>query len=79
MPAQNFLNLDKEEKVVSIVPIDEYGENSYLFFVTKLGVVKRTSLTEFASIHSNGKIAVSLREGDDLFDVKKQPAFAAWI
>ena len=71
MPAQNFLNLDKEEKVVSIVPIDEYGENSYLFFVTKLGVVKRTSLAEFASIHSNGKIAVSLREGDDLFDVKK--------
>ncbi len=70
MPAQNFLNLAKEEKVVAIVPIDEYNDGEYLFFISKKGVVKRTSVMEFASIHSNGKIAVGLREGDDLFDVK---------
>ena len=70
VPAQNFLNLDKEEKVVAIVPCDEYKEDNYLFFTSKQGIVKRTSLKEFASIHSNGKIAVGLREGDDLFDVK---------
>ncbi|MBE6134492.1 MAG: DNA gyrase subunit A [Erysipelotrichaceae bacterium] len=71
VPAQNFLNLDKEEKVVSIVPCEDYPEDNYLFFVTVNGIVKRTSLKEFASIHSNGKIALGLREGDDLFDVKR--------
>ena len=71
IPAQNLLNLDKDEKVVSIVPCDDYPEDNYLFFVSRLGVVKRTSLKEFESIHSNGKIAVGLREGDDLFDVKR--------
>ena len=71
VPAQNFLNLDKEEKVVAIVPCDDYPEDNYLFFTSVHGVVKRTSLKEFASINRNGKIAVGLREGDDLFDVKR--------
>ncbi|MCF0112408.1 MAG: DNA gyrase subunit A, partial [Bacilli bacterium] len=71
MPAQNFLNLDKDERVVAIVTCDDYNEDNYLFFVSRLGVVKRTSLAEFASIHANGKIAIGLREGDDLFDVKR--------
>ena len=71
VPAQNFLNLDKDEKVVAIVPCDDYPEDNYLFFVSEQGIVKRTSLKEFSSIHSNGKIAVGLREGDDLFDVKR--------
>ena len=71
IPAQNLLNLDKEEKVISIVPCDDYPEDNYLFFVSRQGIVKRTSLREFASIHSNGKIAVGLREGDGLLDVKR--------
>ena len=71
VPAQNFLNLDKEEKVVSIVPCDEYPEDNYLFFVTVNGIVKKTPLSEYASIHSNGKIALGIKEGDDLFDVKR--------
>ncbi len=71
MPAQNFLNLDKDEKVVSIVPCNSYPEDNFLFFVSKAGIVKRTSLKEFESIHANGKIAVGLKEGDDLFDVKR--------
>lgn len=76
MPAQNFLNLDKDEKVVSIVACDDYPDDNYLFFVSKQGIVKRTSLKEFASIHSNGKIAVGLKEGDDLFDVKRTDGHA---
>ena len=48
MPAQNFLPLEKEEKVVSIVPCDDYPEDNYLFFVSQYGVVKRTSLAEFS-------------------------------
>ena len=71
MPAQNFLPLEKDEKVVSIVPCDDYPEDNYLFFVSQYGVVKRTSLAEFSSIHNNGKKAILLRPGDGLFDVKR--------
>nr|MCR5348619.1 DNA gyrase subunit A [Bacilli bacterium] len=71
VPAQNFLNLDKDERVVAIVPCDDYPEDNYLFFTSVHGIVKRTSLKEFASINRNGKIAVGLKEGDDLFDVKR--------
>ncbi len=70
-PAQNILNLDRDEKVVSIVPCDDYPEGNYLIFVTRNGLIKRTSLKEYASIHQNGKIAVGLRDGDGLFDVKR--------
>jgi len=71
MPAINLLNLDQDEKVISIVPCDDYPESDFLFFATVNGVVKRTKLTEFASIHKNGKRALGLREGDQLLDVKR--------
>ena len=70
LPIVNLLNLDKDEKVMSILSIDEYKEGEYLFFVTKEGVVKRTAAVEFESIRQNGKIAISLKEGDELFSVK---------
>ncbi|MCQ2741953.1 MAG: DNA gyrase subunit A [Bacilli bacterium] len=70
IPVVNFLNLDKEEKIVAILPIDEYIEGDYLLFVSKNGLVKRTDVKEYESIHSNGKIAVGIREGDELFAVK---------
>ncbi len=71
MPAINLLNLEQDEKVVAIVPCDDYDENDYLFFATVNGVVKRTALKEFASIHSGGKRALNLREGDELLAVKR--------
>ncbi len=71
MPAINLLNLEQDEKVVAIVPCDDYSENDFLFFATVNGVVKRTALKEFASIHSNGKRALNLREGDELLTVKR--------
>lgn len=71
IPAINLLNLEQDEKVVAIVPCDDYDENDYLFFATVNGVVKRTKLSEFASIHSNGKRALGLREGDELLAVKR--------
>lgn len=70
IPIQNLLNLEKGEKVVSIIPIYDYSEGHYLFFATKNGIVKRTSVKEYESIRRNGKIAISLREGDSLLDVK---------
>ena len=71
IPAVNLLNLAQDEKIVAIVPCDDYPESDYLFFATVNGVVKRTKLIEFASIHSNGKRAITLREGDELLNVKK--------
>ena len=71
MPAINLLNLEQDERIVAIVPCDDYDENDFLFFATVNGVVKRTALSEFASIHSNGKRALTLREGDELLGVKR--------
>ncbi len=71
MPAINLLNLEQDERIVAIVPCDDYSENDYLFFATVNGVVKRTALKEFASIHSGGKRALNLREGDELLAVKR--------
>ncbi len=70
LPVVNLLSLDKDERVMSIISVDEYLEEHSLLFVTECGVVKRTALKEFASIRQNGKIAISLREDDVLLDVK---------
>lgn len=70
LPIVNLLNLDKNEKVMSILSMDEYLEGHYLLFITKEGIVKRTDVKEFESIRQNGKISISLREGDELFAVK---------
>lgn len=70
LPIQNLLDLEKGEKIMSIVATDEYKEDNYLFFITKKGIVKRTSAKQFDSIRRSGKIAISLREDDQLLDVK---------
>lgn len=70
IPIQNLLNLEKGEKIVSIIPIEDYSEGNYLVFATRNGIVKRTDVAEYESIRKNGKIAISLREGDSLLDVK---------
>ncbi|MDE5599975.1 MAG: DNA gyrase subunit A, partial [Ureaplasma sp.] len=71
VPAQNFLNIEKNERVQSIITLNdnEYEEEKYLFFITKNGVVKRTSIKEFEYIRNNGKIAITLRDNDELFNV----------
>jgi len=71
IPIQNLLNLEKGEKIMSIIPIEDYSEGKFLFFATKDGLVKRTAVSEFESVRKNGKIAISLREGDALLDVKQ--------
>jgi len=70
LPIVNLLNLDKDEKVMSVISVNEYLDNHYLIFVTTKGLIKRTAISEFTSIRQTGKIAVSLREGDQLLDVK---------
>lgn len=71
LPIINLLKLDDDEKIRSIVSVDEYEEDNYLFFITEKGIVKRTKASEFKLIRTDGKIAISLNEEDNLLDVKK--------
>lgn len=70
IPVINLLNMDANEKVRSIISLNEYQENHNLVFVTKNGIVKRVALKEFESIRQKGKIAIHLKEDDELIDVK---------
>ena len=66
-----MLPLEQGEIVNSIIKIDEDDDHKYLCFTTKNGIVKKTSIKEFESIRKTGKIAISLKEGDELISVKK--------
>ena len=71
IPVINIINIDKDEKVKALVPINrEWEVKGYLFFVTKRGLCKRVPASEFESIRQNGKIAISLKEDDELVAVR---------
>jgi DNA gyrase subunit A len=70
VPAVNIVKLENGEKILTILPAEKYDEQHYFFFTTVNGVVKRTRSDEFENINSNGKIAIGLKEGDSLVDVK---------
>lgn len=67
IPGVNLIEIEKNEKILSILPIDDYSKG-YLFLCTINGIVKKTKISEFISIRKNGKIAISLREDDNLFN-----------
>ena len=71
LPIVNLLNLDKDEKITSLLKIEKEESNKYLIFATKQGLVKRTNISEFDSIRNNGKKAIVLKEEDELISVKK--------
>ena len=70
LPIVNIINIDKDEKVKALVPIHKDSSfDGYLFFVTRDGVVKRVPAEEFVSIRQTGKIAITLKEDDELISV----------
>ena len=71
IPIINLLPIENEEKIMTIISVDEYKDEDSLIFVTKKGIIKRVAISQFVNINRNGKIAVNLREGDELYDVKK--------
>ncbi len=72
LPIINLLQLDKDENISSIVEIPtNSGDIKYLVFATKNGIVKRTAIEEFDSIRKSGKIAIVLKENDELISVRK--------
>ncbi|SKC09087.1 DNA gyrase subunit A [Lachnospiraceae bacterium] len=71
----NLLQLAPGEKITATIPIKSFSEDDrYLFMVTKSGIVKKTKLTEFSNVRKNGLIAISLREDDELIEVKQAKA-----
>ena len=71
VPVINLINIEKGENVKSIIAVNEYRDDRFLMFFTTDGIVKRTPLKEYESIRQNGKIAITLREGDNLLNVKQ--------
>jgi len=72
LPIINLLSLDKEERINSLIHVSqENSDTKYLLFVTKNGIVKRTDIKEFENIRTSGKIAIILKEEDELIAVRK--------
>ena len=66
----NLLQLDQDEKVETVIPIEEYKEDQYLILATKKGTVKKSRLKEYRNIRKGGLIAITLKENDELIDVR---------
>ena len=71
LPIINLLPLDKDEKIKTMLKVSAHDEAKYVVFCTKNGIVKKTAVSEFENIRSNGKIAITLKENDELISVKK--------
>ncbi len=66
----NLLSLDADERVATIIPLQNFAEGKYLLFATKNGLIKKTSLLEYISSRKTGLQAITLKEDDELIDVK---------
>jgi len=66
----NLLQLMPGEKITAVIPISEYKEGDYLFMSTKNGLVKKTPITDYANVRKTGLAAITLREEDELIEVK---------
>ncbi len=66
----NLIQLEPEEKITAMIPIKEYKEKYYLFMATKNGIVKKTPITDYANVRKKGLAAITLREDDELIEVK---------
>lgn len=66
----NLLQLMPDEKISAVIEIDGYRDEEYLFMATKKGLVKKTSMKEYANVRKTGLAAITLREDDELIEVK---------
>ena len=66
-----LLNLEKDESVSAIIPLDSYNPKENLIFVTRQGITKRTELSQLKNIRKNGIIAITLKDNDELISVRR--------
>ena len=71
LPIINLLPFEKGEEVTAMLKIDQKEDNKYIVFCTQNGLIKRTAISEFENIRKSGKLAISLKENDQLISVKK--------
>ena len=70
IPAINLISMEKTENIRALVPYSKDHDSKFLFFVTKQGIIKRTTFDEYENINKNGKIAIKLNEDDELAFVR---------
>ena len=75
----NLINLQPEEKIMAIIPTTDFNEDKGLVFFTKNGIVKRTNLSEYSNIRSNGVRAINLDEDDELVESKIVKPETKWL
>ncbi len=66
----NLLQLQPDEKITAVIPMKDYQEGKYLFMATRNGLVKKTSILDYANVRKTGLLAINLRDGDELIEVK---------
>ncbi len=71
LPIVNIIDIAQDEEISAIIPVSKFNDEEFLFFATRQGVVKRTTLAAFANIRTNGLIALTLKEDDELIGVVK--------
>ncbi|WP_102348055.1 DNA gyrase subunit A [Bacillus sp. Marseille-P3661] len=69
IPIINLLEIEKDEWINAVIPVQEYHDDWFLFFATKEGIVKRSPLSAFAHIRKGGLIALNVRENDEVISV----------
>lgn len=75
----NLINLEQDEKIMAIIPTTDFNADKSLVFFTKNGIVKRTNLSEYANIRSNGVRAINLDEDDGLVEAKIVTPQTKWL
>jgi DNA gyrase subunit A len=75
----NLINLQKDEKIMAIIPTTDFSEEKGLVFFTQNGIVKRTNLSEYSNIRSNGVRAINLDENDSLVEAKIVKPDTKWL
>ncbi len=70
-PAINFLNLMQRERITAVIPFRDFRDDKYLMAVTKDGTIKKTAISQFDTNRKTGLIAINLKDGDELVDIKQ--------
>lgn len=70
-PAINFLNLMQRERISAVIPFKDFRDDKYLIGVTKNGTIKKTAISQFDTNRKTGLIAITLKDGDELVDIRQ--------
>ncbi len=70
-PIVNLIRIGKDDRIAAMVPVREFSEEEYLLFVTRSGLVKKTSLAAYGNVRSGGINAINVMEKDELIDVRR--------